>query len=61
VWCGVGWGGGRKVKGWNVQKGGGWVWVYRERKGLGDVCVLELNGKGVGLMLWCLWLSLVYV
>ncbi len=41
------------MKGWNVQRGGGGGFIGRE-EGFGDVGVLELNGKGVSLMLWCL-------
>lgn len=44
VWCGVGWGG-------MFKRGGG---VIGREEGFGDVGVLELNGKGVSLMLWCM-------
>ncbi len=40
------------------KEGGGGI---GREEGFGDVGVLELNGKGVSLMLWCLWVSLAYV
>lgn len=44
MWCGVGWGG----MGCSKEGGG----VMGREEGFGDVGVLELNGKGVSLMLW---------
>jgi len=47
----VGWG--PEVEGVECSKGRGGGFIGRE-EGFGDVGVLELNGKGVSLMLWCL-------